>query len=361
METETTMQKMDVNVASLRVGELVAEDILANTKYPIVNENTKITYEHLHIFDVFNIKTIPVLRQPGDEGEAYEEEEVEPEQMAFNEVYAEAIEQFKKEFRKWESNVKVDITAMRGIILPITEMVLEDRSIIFNLNNLSNKKDYLYHHCIATGLITAVLAQKLGYDYGVTLQMALGGVLADSGMAKIPVSIRDKSSALTESEFNEVRKHPIYSYQLVRDVPALKPIIKTAIFQHHERLDGSGYPKGDKGTAISREAQVISVADVFHAMTSERAYREKQPSFKVIEKIKEEEFGKFDIQVIQALMSIVSDLSIGSKVLLSNLEHGEVMFVNHNAPTRPLVKLKRTGEFIDLEKHRNIYIQHLLK
>ena len=84
--------------------------------------------------------------------------------------------------------------------------------------------------------------------------------------------------------------------------------MKLAILQHHERLDGSGYPRGDKMEQISVFSQILAVADVFHAMTSERIYRSKESPFKVIELIKEEEFGKFDIKVVQALHDLVGNL-----------------------------------------------------
>lgn len=361
MELELTY----VSVDQLRVGEIIAEDILANTKFPIVAEHTKLTYEHLHIFDVFNITQIPVLRSPEEELTISQDEPqvvaTKQPEIVFKRVYAECIVQFKKEFKGWEAGAKVDITKLRGILLPLIEMALDDRTIIFDLNEYSDPADYLYHHCIATGLITGVIGQKLGYDRGVVIQLAIGGTLADSGMAKIPITIREKRGALSEVEFNEIRKHPIYSYQMIKDIPVLKQSIKAAVFQHHERLDGSGYPTGERGERIPMEAQIIAVADVFHAMTSERAYRAKEASFKVLEKIKEEEFGKFNLKVTDALLSVVSDLSIGSKVLLSNLEHGEVLYINSNAPTRPLIKLSRTGDMIDLQTLRHIHIQHILR
>lgn len=369
MNVETELALTHVPINQLRVGEIIAEDILVNTKYPVVAENTKLTYEHLHIFDVFNITQVPVLRSSDEEvaslpvAESNEQREVAAPktEVVFKRVYLESVAQFKKEFQAWEAGAKVDITKLRGILLPIIEMALNDRTIILDLNEYSDPNKYLYHHCIATCLITGVIAQKLGYDRGVTIQLALGGALADSGMAKISPSIRDKKGALTEMEFNEIRKHPIYSYQMIKDIPVLKQAVKAAVFQHHERLDGSGYPTGEKVDKITMEAQIIAVADVFHAMICERAYRAKEPSFKVLEKIKEEEFGKFNLRVTDALLSVVSDLSIGSRVLLSNLEHGEVLYMNSNAPTRPLIKLSRTGEMLDLQNFRHIHIQHILR
>lgn len=355
-----------MRVEELRLGKVIAEDIFGNTQYPIVFKNTKITYEHLRVFEVFNLKTILVYSESDVDEQNEESPEILtipiplPKYTSFEKYYNDAITQLKKEFLNWEAGGKIDITKVRGMIIPLIEKVLEDRSYIFDLNSYSNPKDYLYHHCIATGLIASIIAKKLGYERGITIQLAIAGMLADCGMSKIPARIRDKKSALTEIEFSEVRKHPHYSYMLVKNLPAIKEVMKEAIYQHHERLNGSGYPKGDRIGSISHFSQIIAVADVFHAMTSERLYRSKQSPFKVIEMIKEEEFGKFDIKVVQALIDIVVDLPIGTKIELSNLERGEVMFINKYSPTRPLVKLITTGEIIDLSSKRTFYISRII-
>lgn len=358
------MEAIFVRVDELRLGKVVAEDIFANTQYPIVFKNTQITYEHIHVFNAFSIGSILIFKD--DLEEDFEQEEdsistvVTPQLNTFEKYYIDAINQFKREFSNWEAGAKIDLPKIRTMILPLVDKVLDDRSYIFDLNSYSSPKDYLYHHCIATGLISAVITQKLGYDRAMATQMALAGTLADCGMSKISMRIRDKKTSLTSQEFEEVRRHPHYSHLMVKDLAALKDMMKEAIYQHHERLDGSGYPNGDRIGSISHFAQVIAVADVFHAMTSERLYRSKESPFKVIEMIKESEFGKFDIKVVQALMDIVVDLPIGTKIELSNLERGEVMFINRYAPTRPLVKLSRTGEIIDLSTKRSFYISRVI-
>lgn len=356
---------MQVPISELRLGRVISEDIFSNTQYPIFFKGTVVSYEHLQVFNAFNISKVPVYKEElnGEITEVVDESLTndQPEAvLTFKTIYFNAVKQFKREFKNWEAGAKVDYAKVRAIILPLIDMVLEDRTIIFDLNEYSNPKDYLYHHCIATGLISAVLAQKLNYDRGLTLQIAIGGLLADCGMAKIHPRIRDKKTTLTELEFNEVQKHPIYSFNMIKDLTILKETMKEAIFQHHERLNGSGYPNGEKIANISMFAQIIAVADVFHAMTCERLYRSKQSSFKVIEMINESEFGKFDIKVVRALIDVVADLPIGTIVELSNLERGEVMFVNKFAPTRPLIKLNSTGEILDLGKNRSFYISRII-
>ncbi|MFC7687405.1 HD-GYP domain-containing protein [Ureibacillus sp. GCM10028918] len=362
------METTYVNSNALRVGKVVAEDIFANTKYPIVFKNTKITNEVLHVLKAFNILKVPVLVEEDEKQKVRKDEstdivigtEVPKPFMTFEKIYLDAVAEFKKVFFAWEAGTKIDITKVRGIILPLVDKVQEERSILFKLNGLSNAKDYLFHHCIATGLISAIITQKLGYARGFVLQMAVAGTLADCGMAKVPNQIREKKGTLTEQEFLLIRQHPLFSYKMIESLPAMKEEMKLAIYQHHERLDGSGYIEGVKLGKISNFSQIIAVADTFHAMTSERVFRSKESPFKVIEMIKESEFGKFDIKIVQALVDLVAGLPIGTNVELSNLETGEIMFINSFAPTRPLVKLVTTGEIIDLSKQRNLYISQVL-
>lgn len=360
------MEARYVNVSDLRLGKTVAEDIFANTQFPIILKNTKLTHDHMQVFKAFNISSVLVYKDPitnedeEDNGNTMFSNTSQSNIFNFERQYDEAIQYIKKEFTNWQAGARIDLTKIRGYMIPLIEVVLENRAYIFDLNSYSNPKDYIYHHCIATGLISGIITQKLGFERGICIQMAIAGTLADCGMAKIPVRIREKKTSLTEQEFLEVRKHPIYSYQMVKDLPALKTDMKLAVYQHHERLNGSGYPAGTKDYKISIFSQIIAVADVFHAMTSERLYRTKQSTFKVIEMIKESEFGKFDIKVVQALSDIVADLPIGTHVELSNFEHGEVMFINPYAPTRPLVKLFSSGEIIDLSSVRSFYISRII-
>jgi len=360
-----------IRVQELKLGSVVAEDIFANTQTPIIYKNSKVTHEHLHVFKVFNTSSVLIYMENNLKQNLNDELDVlttftsttSPSKsfITFDKLYTDAVNTYKKEFSNWSAGAKVDIAKIRTLIIPLVERVLEDRSYIFDLNSYSIPKDYSYHHSIATGLISAVLTQKLGFDKGNCIQMALAGTLADCGMSKVSSKIREKKEALTSIEFAEIRKHPIHSYSMIKDFPVLKKEMKEAVLKHHERLDGSGYPTGTKIPSTLDYSQIIAVADVYHAMTSERLYRTKQSPFIVIEMIKESEFGKFDIKVVQALIDLIVELPIGTTVELSNLMRGEVMYINKFAPTRPLIKLESTGEIVDLSKNRYFHIMRVLK
>lgn len=359
------------NLENIQLGHIVAQDVFANTKSPIITQNTVIRPVHLLILEAFQVKDI-LIKEPEVSAKTDEDANssipkappmTKKERYAniFERNYNHAIQQIKKEFFNWEAGAHIDITKVRGFFLPLLDNALQDRTVIYDLNGYGVPEDYIYHHCIATGLIAAVITQKLGYERGIIIQMGLAGLLADCGMAKVERRIRNKASALSESEFKEVQRHPYHSLNMIKMIPVLKDAMKLAIYQHHERLDGSGYPAGNKTDSISKFAQIIAVADVFHAMTSERLYRARTSTFKVVEMIRESEFGKFDMEVVQALINVVADLPLNTEVELSNLEKAEVMFINQYALTRPLVKVLSTGELLDLSQHRTIYINRVLK
>jgi HD-GYP domain-containing protein (c-di-GMP phosphodiesterase class II) len=368
MALNTTYSRIE----ELNIGTIIAEDIFANTKTPIIYKDSKITYEHLHIFEAFNIQNVliyieDVLKVTSQDPvtnpintEFISRATPQTQYNTFESMYLTTVSQFKKEFTNWCAGSKVDVAKVRSIIIPLVDRILMDRTHLYELNSFSNPVDYLYHHCVSIGLVAASIGNKLGFDRGTCIQIGLAGILADSGMAKVPQKILAKKEALTSIEFAEIRKHPIHSYAMVKDSPILKNEMKEAIFKHHERIDGSGYPLGKKIELIRDYSQILALADVYHAMTSERLYRTKQSPFIVIEMIKEAEFGKFDTNVVQALTDLIVQLPIGTKVELSNLERGEVMYINAYQPTRPLIKLQATGELIDLAVNKQYYISRIL-
>ncbi|MET1181660.1 HD domain-containing phosphohydrolase [Peribacillus simplex] len=115
---------------------------------------------------------------------------------------------------------------------------------------------------------------------------------------KAATKVINKTASLTASDYEEIHSHPIFSYKMIKDSSIIKDSVKIAVLEHHGRLDGTVIPKVENKTheLISK---IIAVADVFHAMTSERTYRKKQSPFKVLEMILHDDFGKFDIGVVK--------------------------------------------------------------
>ncbi|KAF0819277.1 hypothetical protein KIS4809_2124 [Bacillus sp. ZZV12-4809] len=355
---------MRVPIQELRVGCILSEDVFSLTNRPIICRKTVITKELLDIMKIFlideaEVETTMITGKPMSSSENMEEAEAEME-PSYIDTFLKGVQEFKREFVSWQSGLPVDIAKIRNIMIPLIEEMEKNLTGIFSLHHLSTNEDYLYQHSVAVGMISAFIGKKLNLNKGEVVQLALGGCLADAGMAKINPAILHKSTSLNSEEFEEVKKHSILSFKMVQNISLLRESTKIGIIQHHERLDGSGYPFGEQSSKINHAGRIIAAADAFHAMTSQRLYRRKQSPFKVLEMMMQDSFGKFDIPSIQALGSGIMTFSIGSLVKLSDGQTAEILFIEDKSPTRPLVKLKDTGDIIHLEKNRQLFIDEVL-
>lgn len=371
-------EKVDIykEVSELRPGNFLKEDLYANTKNPIMVKDTKLTLEHFEVLRAFGISRVLIeskAQNPSEQPPADQVTEVKltpeveklvkqsspPKSRSLESLYDDTVEAYQKEFAGYRSGKKLDVAAVRAIVLPVIQAFLENKDYVRRLNEFSTIQNYRSHHSISVGILAALISEQMGYPKGQVLQVGIAGVLADSGMAKIDQKIINKVAFLTSEELNEVKKHVIHSFQMVQDSSLVRQEMKVAILQHHERFDGSGYPRGLKGQEITEISQIISVADVYHAMASERPYRQKENSFKVIELMREEEFGKFDVKIIQVLHDLINKLSIGTKVKLTTDEIAEVIYLHRDFPLRPIVKVMGSGAHLDLSANRKITIEKI--
>ncbi|WP_409299420.1 HD-GYP domain-containing protein [Peribacillus sp. SCS-26] len=355
-----------MKVSDIQPGCILAKDITGKTNRPIIPKKTVLTGKHIEWIKAFLINEVSVERmlisgQPFTPSRIIHEEGEIAGGTSFSEDYLNAVSSYKKLFMGWQAGAHLDVTKVRELFIPLLHTFLELKHEIFYLHHYSVKEDYLYHHAIASGLICGYIGRELGYNSGDIIQAALAGCLSDCGMSKITASIIHKQNSLTASEFEEVRKHPALGYKMVKDSSFLKDGAKLAIAQHHERLDGSGYPVQNMGQKLHPFSKIAAVADVYHAMTSERIYRKKESPFKVLEMIRQDCFGKYDLTVLQTLMRGIERHLTGNKVKLSNGFSAEVLFVERNVPTRPLIKYDHTGEIVNLEQNRDLFIQEVLQ
>ena len=367
------MNRMRVSTNDLIAGCILSEDIFGLTSRPIIEKNTVLTdelIEILHLFLVPNVeveKTLVVgtpfhaIEVVGmDEHENKKDPLYTHSEDDFITLFLQAAQEYKKEFLLWQSGLPIDISKVRMILLPLLDITIKRPSEIFSLHHLSNNEEYNDQHAVAVGLLCSFIARKLNYSKGEVVQAALAGILADCGMAKVSPRILQKKTALTPREYEEVTNHPKFSYQMIQHVSLLKEGAKVAIIQHHERLDGSGYPFGLTNNKIHTVAKIIGVADTYHAMTSERLYRKKQSPFKVLELMRQDYFGKYDLSILTALSTGILNFTIGSKVRLSNGQLGEVFYIAEKSPTRPLIKILGTEQIMNLEENRHLFIEEII-
>jgi len=184
----------------------------------------------------------------------------------------------------------------------------------------------------------------------------MAGIMHDIGKVKIPDSILTKPEALNNAEWKVMQRHPAYGHEILDSAGDIEEEIKVAVLQHHERLDRGGYPLSPSADKISLYSRIISVADSFDAMTSERVYRKSFSIFKASKELMADALaGKLDVKIVIPFVNYVLDMSPGHKVRLNTGKMAEVILPNKAEPDRPLVQAQ--GEFINLEKARNILVE----
>lgn len=251
--------------------------------------------------------------------------------------------------------------------LPIYELRRQLEALIHQMKHYKvftftprnmNEYDYLYHNAILSSMTSYLLAQWHGLPQKDWMQVAFAGLLHDIGNTRIDPLILYNPKSLSESEAEEMRMHTTYGYQQLRKTSAINEGVRLTALQHHEKMDGSGYPFHLTGEKIHVYARIVAIADIFHAMTLHRRYRKAQSPYLVLEQLKTEAFGKLDPSIVQTFVEKVTQFHNGMRVRLSNGKTGEIIFTDRSHPTRPMISIN--GEIMNLAKNTSLYIEEVL-
>ncbi|WP_170005859.1 HD-GYP domain-containing protein [Bacillus fonticola] len=368
---------MKLRREQVEIGYILQRDIMGTTK-PLITKGTVFKEIHLEVLRSFAVEEVTVENTKEDGSPIHpqnenpptnKEKQREQEQLVqkellvpatFEEKYEAAVMAIRKEFKSWQSGAPIQVSAVRMLLYPI----LEDKEItaqhVLQIPTYSTEEDYLFHHGVACAFICAYIAKQLHYAKGEIMQVGMAAILSDCGMAKLDQHLLMKKGTYNETERQEMQQHPTYSYRMVQSLTTVSDSVKVAILQHHERINGSGYPFGENGARIHRFAKIIGVADIYHAMTSQRKHQKRQSPYAVLEEIRHKQFGQFDLQVVDVLLKTISSFSVGSKVELTDGRRGEIVFIDEQNPTKPMVRLEQSEEIIPLSKVRGVHIQEVI-
>ena len=232
-----------------------------------------------------------------------------------------------------------------------------DSNVFDMLHNMREYDDMTYAHSLNVALICNVLAKWLGMTEKEQKLAFTCGILHDIGKLMIPEEVIHKQGKLTKDEYDQVKMHPIEGYNYIRNLDIDEHIKKT-ILMHHERYDGTGYPLGTKGDDIDKFARICAIADVYEATTSARKYRGASSPFHVVEIFEKEGLQKYDTHMIMTFLEKIVDNYMLNRVRLTNGMEGEIIYINKNNLSRPIVKCG--DEFIDLSKRKDVEIKELI-
>ncbi|WP_440960068.1 HD-GYP domain-containing protein [Paenibacillus nitricinens] len=277
-------------------------------------------------------------------------------QLAIDDCTA-AIENIFEQLRQ-NKNKRIPMLEVRNEVIPFIQQVSEKNDFYGVLAALQSKDDYTYRHNVAVGILSTLLGKWLKLKPEDLSMLTIAATLHDIGKMRIPDELLTRPGPLTTEEYQLMKKHTTYGYEMIRDTIGTNHLQALVALQHHERMDGSGYPFGVLGNRITDFSKIVAVADVFHAMTSDRFYRKASPLYEVLLQMEESVFGKLDPYICRVFINKLMQSMIGNEVELTDGRTGKIIMILATDPLRPLVNID--DDFIDLSKHRSIGIVRVI-
>lgn len=220
----------------------------------------------------------------------------------------------------------------------------KDKDLVLNIALMANKEG-LTERSLQTALLSMTIGVEMGFDAGNVQLLGICGLLHDWGMTKVPEEIVSATGPLTRLQFLEIQKHPIHSIDMLNSITGIPGLVPLVVFQVHERLDGSGYPRGRQSSAIHPLARILQVADNYTALTSPRNYAKPVTAYGAVECLLHLASERvLDSKVITALLNAFSLFPIGSFVTLDDGSIAQVLRANRGRFNQPVVQLVRNSQ-----------------
>lgn len=359
-----------INVSEVRPNCILARDVVTKTGVVILAKNTMINnvnftkieqndVNYVYVWEDSIDDTLPSFNQKKVHTIEEQTKSVvdKPEFKEFNKEYESKLSVTKEILESVGNNKTIDKRKLFSVTKDILEKVNCKSDIFTYLGYLKDVSDYTYSHSLNVSLLCNMFSRWLNFSEEETEDLTVAGFLHDIGKLRIDRNILNKKGKLTDEEFEEIKKHPRLGYEIIKDLN-ISEEIKESVLMHHEKINGTGYPSGLKGDQIGKYAKIVSICDIYDAMTSKRVYRDRLCPFYVIRNFERQNFSILDTQYLLVFLQNIAYTYVGSWAKLTDGSIAEIVFINQSQMSRPIVK--KGEEFIDLSKNLNLDIENLV-
>lgn len=363
---QNPMNNIKILTSQAIPGMIVTEDIYTKDLNLVISKGTTLTDKMITRLEFYSITDFTVYFDDSlsdnvveyIENTFYSEIKKSDSFKRFNKAYQDTVHRLKGSMDDLvENNKEVDSNLLLSEVSKIIYMCNTNIELFNMLHCMREFDDTTYIHSMNVSLICNIIGKWLGMTPKDLETVTLCGLLHDIGKLMIPNNIIAKPGKLTNEEFSLIKTHTIRGYKLLKDKD-LDDRIKNAALMHHERCDGSGYPNGLINHEIDSFSKLVSIADVYDAMTCARVYRGPLCPFEVINLFETEGYLKYDTKYILTFLEGIVQTYINNDVRLNNQMEGEIILINKFDLSRPVIMVE--DQFIDLSKHRNLYIEALI-
>lgn len=263
---------------------------------------------------------------------------LEQEFLIASTCYDQSLGKLRAMYNELTSGMQVNMALLSGIADDIVDSVFRNPDAMAALTLLRDRNSYTWRHMMNCAILTAIFAKYLGFEINKVRQMALAALLHDIGLAKVPQGILSKPGKLTELETKAVRKHVALSLTMLKGQKHISSMMLEMVVNHHERLDGSGYPRGIKADKLSREARILALVDVYAAMVADKPYKKGEEPLTALRFLLAQK-AMFDQALVQRFIKCVGIHPVGTLVKLTNERLALVVQGNEANPIKPKVRV----------------------
>ena len=236
------------------------------------------------------------------------------------------------------AGLTLNVKVLDEIANEIVASVFRNANAMTILTRIKDKHSYNWRHMINCAIFTSVFAKYLGYKEALVQELAMGALLHDLGQSKLPQGVLSKPDKVTNNEMASIKKHVALGLGLVKGEKSISPLMLDMIVNHHERLDGSGYPRGIAAEKISRPARMMAIVDVYDAMTADRPHQDGEEPINALRYLLANK-QMFDAELVQRFIKCLGVHPVGTIVKLTNERLALVLEGNNLNPIKPKIKL----------------------
>ena len=322
-----------VNIRYVQEGSILARQVINSSGMVLLQAGVRLTASYIKRLMIMGYDVLFIQDDRLDDVEYYSAITSQTREVAYHTI--------EKVSSYIESGLEdtLSVANIRKTIQQMINDLLFSKDILGNLSEIQGYDDYTFHHSVNTTILALVLGLASGYSESKLIELGMGVLMHDIGKIKIPEGILNKKTPLTEEEFGEIKQHTTYGFNILRKNNDLSLLSAHVAYQHQEKWDGSGYPRGLKGSEIHEYGRLAAIADVYEALTSKRVYRNAIEPNAAYEFIVAQSNSHFDPQLLEVFKKHIAVYPSGSGIVLSNGQRGNVVRQNFAFPNRPFVRM----------------------
>lgn len=260
-------------------------------------------------------------------------------------VYREAKKIVEQAMHDVRMGREINADAVNRVVTEMADSILRNEDALTSLSRLKSFDEYTFFHSVNTSILALALGRKLDMDRTALEQLGIGSLLHDIGKTKVPLEVLNKPGRLDPSEYEIIKQHALRGAEILSQMTGVQDEIVRPALEHHERVDGTGYPFGRTKRDLSLFGLISSVVDIYDAITSDRVYHKAKPPYQALQILYGlGQSGHLDSTLVQRFIQCVGVYPVGSCVALNTGEIAVVSRINRHEPLRPTVLVVKDGD-----------------